>query len=82
MVVGTVSTDIIHCMREGGISAEKHPMDIGLDDMVLEFGDILIQRREVCSVFLENHPLGGEPSDSGSGDVPLFEVFVELHNEV
>ena len=50
--------------------------------MVLEFGDVLIQRRGVCLVFLENHLLGGEPSDSSSGDVSLLEVFIELHNKV
>ena len=50
--------------------------------MILEFGDILVQRRGVHLVFLENHLLGGEPSDSGSGDISLFEVFIELHNKV
>ena len=50
--------------------------------MVLEFEDVLIQRRGVCSVFLEDHPLGGKPGDSSSGDVPLFEVFAKLHNKI
>ena len=56
--------------------------DDGPGNMVLEFGDVLIQRRGVCLVFLENHLLGGEPSDSSSGDVSLLEVFIELHNKV
>ena len=50
--------------------------------MVLEFRDVLIQRRGVCLVFLEDHSLGGEPSDSSFGDISLFEVFIELCNKV
>ena len=50
--------------------------------MVLEFGDVLVQRRGVHLIFLEDHLLGGEPSNSGSSDISLFEVFVELCNEV
>ena len=50
--------------------------------MVLELKDVLVQRGGICSVFLEDHLFGGEPSNSSSGDVSLFEVFIELHNEV
>ena len=50
--------------------------------MALEFRDILVQRRGVCSVFLKDHSLGGEPSNSSAGDISLFEVFVELCNKV
>ena len=33
-------------------------------------------------VFFEDHPFGGEPSNSSSGDISLLEVFIELSNEV
>ena len=50
--------------------------------MVLEFKGVLIQRRGVCSVFLEDHLLGGEPSNSGSSIVSLFKVFIEFGDKV
>ena len=46
--------------------------------MVLEFKGVLIQRRGVCSVFLEDHSLGGEPSDSSSSDISLFKVLLNF----
>ena len=50
--------------------------------MILEFRDVLIERRGVCSVFLEDHLLGGEPSNSGSSIVSLFKVFIEFHDKI
>ena len=56
--------------------------DIGLGDMVLELKDILIQGRGISSVLFEDHPLGGEPSNGSSSNIPLFEVLIELGNKV
>ena len=56
--------------------------DIGLGDMVLEFGDVLVQRGRIGSVLFEGHLLGGEPSNGGTSDIPLFEVLVELEDEI
>ena len=56
--------------------------DVGSGNVVLEFGDVLVQRGGVSSIFLEDHSLGCKPGDSSPGNVPLFEVFVELGNEV
>ena len=50
--------------------------------MILELRDVLVQRGGIHLVFLENHPFGSEPSNSGSGDISLLEVFIELHNEI
>ena len=56
--------------------------DVGSGNMILEFRDVLVQRGRVSSIFLEDHSLGCKPGDSSPGNVPLFEVFVELGNEV
>ena len=74
-------------MREGRILAEKYLIRM-LGSLILAWetwfwnSDILIQRRRVYSVFLEDHLLGGKPSDSSGGDVSLFKVFIEFHDKV
>ena len=56
--------------------------DVGSGNVVLEFGDVLVQRGRISSIFLEDHSLGCKPGDGSPGNVPLFEVLVELGNEV
>ena len=56
--------------------------DIGPGDVILEFGDVLVQGGRVGSVLFEDHSFGCEPGNSSSGDVPLFKVFIEFGNEV
>ena len=54
--------------------------DIGPGDMILKFGDVLVQGRRVGSVLFEDHSFGCEPGDSSSSDVPLFKVLIEFGN--
>ena len=56
--------------------------DVGSGDMGLEFGDVLVQRGRVGLVLFEGHSLGGEPSDGGTSDIPLFEVLIEPEDKV
>ena len=56
--------------------------DIGPSDVVLEFGDILIQRGRIGSILLKDHSLGCEPSNGGSGGISLLKIFIEFGNEV
>ena len=56
--------------------------DIGPGDVILEFGDVLVQGGRVGSVLFEDHSFGCEPGNSSSGDIPLFKVLVEFDNEV
>ena len=55
---------------------------IGPGDMVLEFQDILIQGRGVSLVLLKDYLFDCEPGNSGSSDVSLFKVFIELGDKV
>ena len=56
--------------------------DIGLGNMVLEFWDVLIQGRGIGLVLLKDHPFGGEPGNGGFSYISLFEVFIELGDEI
>ena len=56
--------------------------DVGSGNVILEFRDVLVQGGRVGSIFLEDHSLGRKPGNSSSGNVPLFEVLIELGNEV
>ena len=56
--------------------------DIGSSDMILEFRDVLVQRRGVGSVLFKDHLFGSEPGNGGSSDIPLFKIFVELGDKV
>ena len=56
--------------------------DVGSGDMILEFGDVLVQRGRVDLVLFEGHSLGGEPGDGGASDIPLFEVLIEPEDKV
>ena len=56
--------------------------NIGSSNVILEFQDVLVQRRGVGSVFLKDHPLGSEPGDGSSSDVSLFKVFIEFGDKV
>ena len=56
--------------------------NIGSSNMILEFQDILVQRRGVGSVFLKDHLLGSKPGNGSSSDISLFKVFIELGDKV
>ena len=46
--------------------------------MILELKDVLVQRKGVCLVLLQDHSLGGKPSNGGAHNISLFESFVKL----
>ena len=50
--------------------------------MVLELRDVLVQGKGVHSILLQDHLLGGEPSDGSASNISLFEGFVEFGHKV